>query len=88
MSTILVDYSYVVGQARVQDDKVNELKVTITCHGKSASELLAIVQAARDELSVFSSTECEYIVEVLSDEGTYALISRPVSSTESTVLVR
>lgn len=88
MSTILVDYSYVVGQARVQDDKVNELKITITCHGKSASELLAIVQAARDELSVFSSTECEYIVEVLSDEGTYALISRPVSSTESTVLVR
>lgn len=86
LSAVLVDYSYIVGQATLEEEQVKKLNIMITCHGKTASEVLAVTQAACDELSVFTDSECTYKVQVNTDEGTYALIVKDAGQEAASVL--
>lgn len=86
VSSVLTDYSYAVGQASIFNDKVNELLITVTVHGKSASEVIALIQACRDGLSSFSDEECEYCIEVIMENKTYALLERDSGGTQVDIL--
>ncbi len=86
LSSVLVDYSYLVGEATVEDDKVIQLNMTLTAHGKTASEILAITQAASEKLDVFTEATCTYKVEIITDVGTYAMMSKDSGSDEVHVM--
>ena len=83
---VLADYSYVVANARMEDDEVTEFQITITCHGKTLSEISAVTQKANDELSVFTEDSCQYKVQIVTDTGTYAIISRDPNQTATQVV--
>ena len=75
-----------VGEATVEDDKVIQLNMTLTAHGKTASEILAITQAASEKLDVFTEATCTYKVEIITDVGTYAMLSKDSGSDEVHVM--
>ena len=86
LSHVLVDYSYLVGKATLQDEKVIQLNITLTAHGKTASEILAITQAASEQMVVFTNSSCTYKVEVITDAGTYAIVSKDAGSEDVNVM--
>lgn len=86
LSHVLVDYSYLVGKATLQDGKVIQLNITLIAHGKTASEILAITQAASEQMVVFTNSSCTYKVEVITDAGTYAIVSKNAGSEDVNVM--
>lgn len=86
LSQVLVDYSYLVGQATLHEGKVTQLSITITCHGKTASEVLAVTQAANDKMTIFTDTNCTIKVEILTDDGPYAMMTREAGQETSVLL--
>jgi protein involved in sex pheromone biosynthesis len=86
ISKILPDNTYVTGQAKFESKKMKKLNLTITAHGKTAAEILAVIQQAKEKMSVFTSEKCDYLIQVLNDDTVYALIERKSGTTECTVI--
>ena len=62
------------------------MNITLTAHGKTASEILAITQAASEQMVVFTNSSCTYKVEVITDAGTYAIVSKNAGSEDVNVM--
>lgn len=86
ISQILPDNTYVTGQAKFESKKLKKLNLTITAHGKTAGEILAVIQDVKEKMSVFSSTKCHYLIQVINDDTVYALIERKTGTTDCTLI--
>jgi protein involved in sex pheromone biosynthesis len=86
VANVLSDNTYVVGECKFQDGKAVKLKLTVTTHGKTMSEILAATQAIRQSLSVFTDTDVDYRVTVQNDNDVFALLHRPADSTSVSIV--
>ena len=69
-----------------ESKKLKKLNLTITAHGKTAGEILAVVEDVKDQMDTFSSKKCDYLITVLNDDTVYALIERASGSSECNVI--
>lgn len=80
VSRVLSDTTYTTAEAKIQDGTVVRLTINITAHGKTVSEVLAVVQAVREDLSIFTSETCIYKVIVMNNGDIAALLEREPDS--------
>lgn len=86
VSTVLSDTTYTTAQAKISDGTVLRLNITITAHGKTVSEILAVIQSVREDLSLFSDTTCMYKVTITNNGETCALLERDTGNDDVQVL--
>ena len=86
ISKVLPDNTYVTGEAKFESKKMKKLNLTITAHGKTAGEILAVIEHAKDQMTTFESKKCDYLITVLNDDTVYALIERKSGSSECVVI--
>lgn len=86
ISKVLPDNTYVTGEAKFENKKIKKLNITITAHGKTAGEVLAVIEDVKDQMSTFKSKKCDYLITVLNDDTVYALIQRKSGSSECSVI--
>ena len=86
ISTVLPDNTYITGEAKFESKKLKKLNLTITAHGKTAGEVLAVIEDVRDQMSTFESKKCDYLITILNDDTVYALIERESGSSECNVI--
>ena len=86
ISRVLPDNTYITGEAKFESKKLKKLNLTITAHGKTAGEILAVVEDVKDQMDTFSSKKCDYLITVLNDDTVYALIERASGSSECNVI--
>lgn len=80
LRTVLPDATFVTGEARYNDGVCSRLVLNVTTHGKTAGEILAAIQAVREDMNLFSSTETDYRVTVTNDSDTVAIMHRPAGT--------
>lgn len=85
VSQVLPENTYVTGQAKFENDKMRKLKLNVTMHGKTAGEILAVIEDCNHNLTLFESTKSEYLIQIFNNDTVYAIIKRERGSTESTV---
>ncbi len=78
---ILPESTYVTAQALLNQGVTQKLDITITAHGKTLAEIMAVTQEARENLNLFTDTESAYNVTVKNDDEVYALMHRAKDST-------
>ncbi len=81
VAKVLADNTYCIAQAKYDGDTLEKLNITITAHGKTAGEMLAVSQVAKKQLSKFKSVDCEYSVKVIDNEETYCMMKRNKNET-------
>lgn len=86
ISRVLPDNTYITGEAKFESKKLKKLNLTITAHGKTAGEILAVIEDVKDQMDSFSSKKCDYLITVLNDDTVYALIERASGSSECNVI--
>lgn len=86
ITNVLTDYTYVTGQAKYVNKKASKVEIKIETHAKSAGEILAVGQMAKESLSVFANTDCRYTIKIVNNGETYVVIQRRENSTESSVI--
>ncbi len=86
VSRILSDTTYTTGEAKIQDGLVQKLTLTITAHGKTVGEILAVIQSVREYLSIFESENCAYKVIIKNNGDICALMDREPDSKSVQVL--
>ena len=86
ISRVLPDNTYITGEAKFESKKLKKLNLTITAHGKTAGEILAVIEDVKDQMDTFSSKKCDYLITVLNDDTVYALIERASGSSECNVI--
>lgn len=85
-ASILPDYTYTTGQAKVQNGKVVRLDIETSSHGKTAGEILAVIQSVRESMGIFQNEDCTYKVTVKNNNETVALLERLAGSDSVSVL--
>lgn len=78
---VLSDDSYCIAQAKYNGKTLEKLNITITAHGKTSGEMLAVSQVAKKQLSKFKMQECEYSVKVIDNDNTYCILKRNKNNT-------
>ena len=86
ISKVLPDNTYITGEAKFESKKMKKLNLKITAHGKTAGEVLAVIEDVKDKMSTFKSTKCQYLITVSNGDTVYALIERKTGSTDCTVI--
>ena len=86
IETMLSDYTYVTGKIKVVDNVIVKMEIDVRAQAKSAGEILAIMQSAKENLSLFTSDSCQYTVRVLNNEEVYGIIQREKGSNTSQIL--
>lgn len=86
VSSILPDTAYVTAEGMYEDKKLSKFTIKITATGKTAGELLAVSQGAKDYLSMFTDTDCEYLITVETGGKVYTMMERPQGTTKVTVI--
>ena len=86
IANVLPDNTFVTGEAKFESKKLRKLNLTITAHGKTAGEVLAIIEHAKDQMSTFETKKCDYLITILNDDTVYALIERKSGSSECNVI--
>ena len=81
VAKVLADNTYCIAQAKYDGDTLEKLNITITAHGKTSGEMLAVSQVAKKQLSKFKSVDCEYSVKVIDNEETYCMMKRNKNET-------
>lgn len=84
--SVLPDYTYVTGEALFSGDACTELDLTIESHGKTAGEILAVTQSAKEQMSSFQSVGCTYIVQVINNDKVQAIMRRESGSSDVHVM--
>lgn len=80
ISQVLSDNTYVTAEAKYEDDELVKMNIEITAHGKTAGEILAVIEATRVELKNFSNTNCRYTVRIFNDSDAYCMMVRNVGT--------
>lgn len=86
LTAVIADNTYVIAEAEYINDTLTRMQINIEAHGKTAGELLAISQAAKENLSSFEETGCVYVVNIKSNETTYCMIKRDRNTRDTTVI--
>ena len=86
LKNVLTDYTYVTGQAKYDDGQASKVEIRVECHAKSAGEILAVGQMAKENLSIFTDTSCRYTVKIIDNDETYVIIQREEGSTDCNVI--
>ena len=86
LAGVIADNTYVIAEAEYINDTLTRMQINIEAHGKTAGELLAISQAAKENLSSFEETGCVYVVNIKSNETTYCMIKRDRNTRDTTVI--
>ena len=86
IKNVLTDYTYVTGKVKYEGDSASRVEITIETHAKSAGEVLAVGQMAKDSMSSFSSTSCRYTINIINNSKTYVIIQRKENSTDCDVI--
>jgi protein involved in sex pheromone biosynthesis len=86
MANVLPDNTYVTGEAKFEGSTCQKLNIYITAHAKTASEMLAVVQVAKESLSVFENTNCLYTIEVINNNDVYAVLQKEARSNKVNVI--
>lgn len=86
IATVLPDQTYVVGTARYEKKALKKMDLTVTAHGKTASEILAVCQTIQEGMDTFTDTDCTYLITVYNDEEVYAMIQRLKNTKETTIV--
>ncbi|MBB5182254.1 CamS family sex pheromone protein [Catenisphaera adipataccumulans] len=77
---VLDDTSYVIGEAEYVDGSLSKMNITVTTHGRTAGEIQGVISTAKESMSVFKDTKCEYTVSIVNDDTTYCILKREKSS--------
>lgn len=80
----LSDTSYVIADAKYENGKLRKMDITISAHGKTAGEMMAVSQTAEDSLSVFKSTDATYTVKIENSNETYCILKRSKNTKDVT----
>lgn len=86
VATILSDTTYTTGEAKIENGSVQKLTLTVTAHGKTVGEILAVIQSVREHLSIFESEKCDYKVIIKNNGDICALMDRQPDSQNVQVL--
>ncbi|MBQ0064835.1 MAG: CamS family sex pheromone protein [Firmicutes bacterium] len=86
VSNVLPDSAYVTAEIMYQNKALARMEIHITATGKTAGELLAVSQAAREYLSMFDRTDCRYLVRIETGGETFTLIERDPGTTKTNVI--
>lgn len=86
MANVLVDNTYVTGKAKFENGECIKLQMTITAHAKTAGEILAVVQSAKESLSVFDELNCSYKLSIENNNDVYAIMARDAHSSSVRVI--
>lgn len=86
MAGVLVDNTYVTGKAKFENGECIKLNLDITAHAKTAGEILAVVQMAKETLSVFDDISCTYKLKVINNNDVYAVMERDAHSNQVRVI--
>lgn len=86
LAAILPDTTYVTGQARFTNDTLSALTIQVSAYGKTAGEILAVMQSAQDGLSLFADTAVEYKVVFISNGEICALMQRAKGANDVEVI--
>lgn len=86
INSVLADYSYVVGQTKFENEEAVKCTIDVTTHGKTASEILAVIQVAKEQMKLFTNTDCEYLVRIINENEVYAMIQRKSGSDSVSVI--
>lgn len=81
IANVLADNTYCIAEAKYDGDTLEKLNITITAHGKTAGELLAVSQTAKKECSIFKEQTCEYTIKVIGNDETYCIMKRNPNDT-------
>ena len=76
----------IVSFGNITTNHLKKLNLTITAHGKTAGEILAVIEDVKDQMDTFSSKKCDYLITILNDDTVYALIERASGSSECNVI--
>lgn len=76
VASILPDNTYTTGEAKIQNGQVVKMIINITAHGKTAGEIMAVIQAVKEKMDVFTDTECIYKVIVSNNTKVCAILER------------
>lgn len=86
VNAVLSDATYTTGEAKIQDGTILRLSLNVTAHGKTVSEVLAVIQSVRKDLSLFTDTNCAYKVVITNNSDVCAILERSSGSDEVQVL--
>lgn len=86
VSQILPDTAYTTGEARFQNGALAALTLNVTAYGKTAGEILALVQTVQEKLSLFSKPDMTIKVIIKNNGDVCALMERRPNSTDVEVL--
>ena len=77
---VLPDSTYVVGEAKFENDVVKDLQLTVTTHGKMVGEILSATQTVKEELDLFENTDVDYRIQVINNGDVFAMMHREAGS--------
>ncbi len=86
ITNVLTDYTYVTGRVKMENNKAAKVEIKIETHAKSAGEILAVGQMAKESMSIFSKNDCRYTVRIVNNGETYVIIQRKENSSECSVI--
>lgn len=86
LAAILPDTTYVTGQARYQNGTLDLLTIEVSAYGKTAGEILAVTQSAKDSLAVFADPQMACKVIIRNNGEICTLMERAAGSTECEML--
>lgn len=86
VAQILSDSTYTTGQAKIENGSVQRLTLTVTAHGKTVGEILAVIQSVCEHLSLFTSQNCAYKVIIKNNGDICALMDREAKTDKVEVL--
>lgn len=86
LTDFLTDYTFVTAKVKYENNAPKKVIITIEAHAKSTGEILALGQAAKDNMSMFTQLECRYTVTIKNNNETYIVIQRKENETECSVI--
>lgn len=78
---VLPDATFVTGEAKLNGGVTQRLDLTVSAHGKTLAEIMAVSQEAKQNLNLFTDTNCAYNITIENDDEVYALMRRSKDST-------
>lgn len=82
----LSDDTSIIGKGHYQDGKLTKLTIDVTAHAKTGAEINAVIQVLNDNLSAFTSTDYQIIVDITCDNTHVAMINRAKGSSKTTTI--
>lgn len=77
------DDVYIMGEGRFRDQKLVELNISVNLHAKTGAEAYALTQYLWNQTSLFTGTNYELTIDVMSDNDHVAVMKRSAGSADT-----